>query len=225
MGTFRTGWAPRSPNQLVAESFADAAFVSAVAVVHQVADFDYTVPLGEDARPLGKDAFKPHLRAMRAFIDRGQVRRVVVVGDSDENHGAAFTAIRRAFADAGGYPSLAGPGQLAYAKGADLGAGGIVVPREGAGALETLLLQAAIRTHVPTACVDRWVECVNFPERPRGAYDKFRLRSLIAATVTGAPDIHLSQIWSRSDCPFDPGDPVFAWIGNFLLLAFGRKQP
>lgn len=218
--TFRDGWAPTSQNQIIVESFHDGAFVKAVAKAHNAPDFDYTTPLGKDRRPLGKDGFKEHLLGMRIYIDRRLVSRVVVVGDTDTDHAGALNAIRKSFADAKGYPSVTASCSVAKAT-TGLVAGMVLLPSATEnGCLETLLLKSTLRRPVDGNCIDQWRDCIAFPTNPKNAYDKFRTRAVIAATIRSAPDISLSDVWTKSDCPFDPADATFKWIADFLKQVF-----
>jgi hypothetical protein len=126
MGTFRKDWKPTVENQLIVEAYADGTFAKAVASAHGLPAFEYTTPLGEDNRPLGKDGFKEHLRGMRLFVGRQLVKNVAVIADADEDHAAAFTAVRRAFSDAGGFPTITHAGTVVPAQGLRVGA--LVLP-------------------------------------------------------------------------------------------------
>ncbi len=157
---------------------------------------------------------------MQFFIERNRVRSVVVVGDTDASHAKALTDIRKAFSDAGGYPTVTAPCSLATTN-KGVSAGMILLPSANEnGCLETLLLKGTPRQHVDQNCIDGWRDCIGFPVAPMNAYHKFRTRAVIAATVRSAPDISLSDVWTKGDCPFDPADVAFKWIADFLLTAF-----
>jgi hypothetical protein len=217
--TFREEWKPTSPNQLVTESYHDGAFIKAVARAHGAPTFDYTAPLGEDGRPIGKSGFKRHLLGMLYWVNRGDVRNVVVVGDNDTDHDAALVDVRRAIREAKGYPTPdAEPCEVAT--NGTLRVGVIMVPGTGRnGCLETLLLTAPIQCQT-LACVDSWATCCAFPAVPANNCDKFRLRSVLLASIVTDPNISLSLIWSKAGNPIDPASRSFSWIADFLKVAF-----
>jgi hypothetical protein len=219
MGTFRKGWQPTQPNQLVVESYADGAFAVAVAAAHGLPSFEFTTPLGENNRPLGKDGFPEHLQGMVNYIRRDLVRNVAVIGDNDDDHDGAFTRIRRALQDAKGYPTVNRPLEVAAHK--NLRVGILMLPATATnGCLETLLLRATWNGGLDPACVDRWVECSGFPTTPRNKYHKFRVRSLLSGCISDAPDIHLSDVWRKTGCPLNPADPEFRFVADFLRDVF-----
>lgn len=149
--TFPLSWKPRSENQVIGESYADGAFIEAVARACNVPDFEFTTPLDKhQKRALGKDGFKTHLLGMRAFVDREEVRRIVIVGDNDADHAAALNDVRKAVREAGGYPTPSVQ-PLAIAEAGGLRIGIAMLPAAGEnGCLETILLRA-LRTGGPTA--------------------------------------------------------------------------
>jgi hypothetical protein len=217
--TFRKGWVPTQKNQIIVESFADGAFVTAVSQSHGIPAFDYTTPLGTNNRPLGKSGFKEHLRGMRLFIERRQVDRVVVIGDNDDDHSAAFTDVKKGFSDAGGYPTIGAPAVAVHAAG--LHTGVLLLPATGEnGCLETLLLKSTLRVPVSQDCIDQWRDCIGFQTAPRNPYHKFRVRAIIEAAIRSKPDLSLSDIWTNGNCPFDPADPAFNWVADFLRAVF-----
>jgi len=219
--TFRAGWLPKYRNQVVVESFADGAFVRAVGAAHGLSEFDFTTPLGPDSRPIGKDGFRKHLTGMRAFVQRGLVTSVAIIGDCDDSHAGSFVSIRRAVQDAGGYPTpTVTPGGVASS--GKLPRVGILMlpgPTEN-GCLETLLLKSTLRRNFDQACLEQWIACCGFPDAPRSTNHKFRVRGIISATVLSAPEISLSDVWNKTDCPFDPADSAFTWVADFLRETF-----
>jgi len=217
--TFKDGWIPTSQNQVIGESYADGAFVKAVSAAHGVPGFDFTAP-EKDGVPLGKDSFKQHLNGMQNFVRRGMVSRIVVVGDNDTDHSDAVAAVRRAIREAKDYPSPSS-GPCESVSNGKVTVGYLMLPEAGhGGCLETLLLRAAM-TGAPTAqCLMDWATCSGFPTTPRNNYDKFKLRSILAATIRDDPNITLRRIWSKPSNPINPGDAAFTWIAEFLRKVF-----
>jgi hypothetical protein len=220
VSTFRPNWQPRSVNQLIVESWHDGAFIDAVARHYGAPRFDYTAPIGDDGRPLGKSGFKRHLVGMLFWTNQQKVRNIIVSGDNDDDHASALTEVRRAIQDARGYPTPdVQPCKIAT-KG-DIRIGILMLPESGKnGCLETRLLASTVKNQTAMACVDTWATCCGFPKHRRNDYDKFQLRSLLAATIHSDPNLTLSAIWQKAENPINAGDPEFAWIADFLKVAF-----
>jgi len=217
--TFQKGWAPRHQNQVIGESYADGAFIQAVAAAHGVPAFDFTAP-EKDGVPQGKDQFRQHLNGMQTFIRRGMVSRIVVVGDNDTSHADAVATIRRAIKEAKDYPSPP-VSPCERATNGKVTIGFVTLPETGHnGCLETLLLRATMNGGPTTQCVDDWVACNGFPATPQNNYHKFRIRSILAAAIRDDPNITLKRIWSKTGNPINPGDPAFTWIATFLREVF-----
>ncbi len=218
--TLPDGWKPSSSNQVIGESEADGAFLKAVAAAHGVPEFDFTAPKGADGRALGKDAFKKHLIAFKFLIQHGSVERIVVVGDNDDSHADSLADVRRAIRDAGGYPTpAAAPLQVAQA--GKLRVGIVMLPGTNQnGCLETLLLRANRAVGPPPACLGTWTTCSGFPTHPTNNYDKFVVRSVLAASVKSEPNISLQRMWQKTDNPIKAHDPAFEWVAAFLHQMF-----
>lgn len=218
--TLALNWRPRFRNQVIAESYSDGAFITAVGRAHNVPDFDFSTPLGKDGRPLGKDGFGQLILAMRPFIDRDQMSRIVIVGDNDTDHAGNFNSIRRAIRDAGGYPTPAVT-PLSFAAKDDLRVGVVMLPATGeSGCLETLLLKATMTHGISEACLDGWMKCSGFPVLPKNNYDKFQIRSILSAIIKDEPNITIQRIWEKAANPIKADDPAFKWIADFLKTVF-----
>ena len=218
--SFPDNWEPTQPYQVIGESYADGVFITAVAQAHGVPVFDFTAPPGEDGVALGKGGFKTHLNGMQNFIKRGRVSRVVVIGDNDDNHANAVADVQRAIREAYGYPPpTAAPCQMS--KTGSLGVGFVMLPGTGQnGCLETLLLKATMHGALTNQCLDSWMMCSGFPTNPQNDFDKFRVRSLLAASIQDEPNITLKRIWTKASSPIRANDPAFTWIATFLKTAF-----
>ena len=217
--SFPDGWQPTEKNQVIGESYSDGAFIKAVAAAHGVPDFDFTAPQGEDGRPVGKGGFKTHLLGMQNFIKRGKVSRVVVVGDNDDNHATAAAAVQRAIGETYGYPKPTAPCQMSFS--GSLGVGFLMLPGSGQnGCLETLLLKATMHGALTNNCLSSWITCSGFPTVRQNDYDKFKIRSLLAASIQDDPNITLRRIWTKQSNPIRANDPAFTWIATFLTTAF-----
>jgi hypothetical protein len=217
--TLPDGWTPRSPNQVIGESEADGAFIRAVAAAHNVPDFEFTAPKGEDGRSLGKDGFKKHLLAMSLFTQRGLVERIVIVGDNDTDHARALADVRKSIREAKAYPTPVPPLQAANGNGLRVGI--IMLPGIGEnGCLESLLMKANRLSGPSAACLDAWIACSAFPTHPRNPFDKFQIRSILAAAIVGEPNVSIERMWQKSDNPINADDPAFSWIADFLAEMF-----
>jgi hypothetical protein len=88
------------------------------------------------------------------------------------------------------------------------------------GCLETLLLKAPRNGGPNTACLDAWIQCSGFPAHHANNLDKFRLRSILAASIQSEPNISIQRMWTKADNPIDPADPAFKWIADDLQKVF-----
>lgn len=221
--TFPLDWLPHSKNQVIGESYSDGGFIKAVAKAHGITDFDFTAPLDKDKkRAMGKDQFKTHLIGMRAFIDREQVSRVVVIGDNDADHSAALTTVRRAIRDAGGYPTAPVKSlEVGKSGSSDLWIGIAMLPGSNEnGCLETLLLKGNRGSGPSQECLESWQACSGFPDAPKNNLHKFILRSVLSASVHGEPNISIERMWEKDENPITADDPAFKWLADFLKLMF-----
>lgn len=199
-----------SPNHILCEGEGDSGFLTALARHHNVPGFETTL--------IADGGFESKLGALQPIIDRGVIRRVLLVADNDSNPHASVQAIQQAMRRKH-YPV---PGQPLQVRGGDDFKVGIVMlpGTDVVGNLESLLLRDVRTRHAPLiACAEAFAACElnGQPDNwSRGHRDKMLLRSAIAARVENDPNCSLSFIWSKAQRPVQIDSNEFTWVADFM---------
>jgi len=210
---------------VVGESAADVAFVEALLIHRGIRDrYHLGFPEG---RRTGKYGFGDYLIGLRTKLERpsSQVQKVLIVTDSDEDHGAAFTIVRDQIRAANAelkldrnYPI---PTAVRVTANGFPSVGIVTLPFDEQGCLETVLVAAADDgTHPLHDCFEAYWACTHFDHNRRNVESKQKLTTIIAASNPNNPSCSLVFIWSddqRRWNPMRPDHPVFQPFSDFLV--------
>jgi hypothetical protein len=212
-----------SPNQLICEGKADEVFFRRL-LTSVGKDVQVSCPRKDDVDGgTGKDAIHKRLIGLQAKF--GELSRVIVVVDSDDNPTKAFNDACREFEKANQenpkrtYPIASQPAVLTKLYGAPSTAIVLVPASEVKGCLDTLLLASFKEKYGADAvkCCEIFCECIGARTRGETRQSKAFLRSLITASVHRNPGISLSFLLEPKNCPVSLTHSSFDAIRSVLI--------
>ncbi len=176
----------------------------------------------------GYQKFARHIQGLRTSSDWGKLRRLLIIGDNDTNPTNRWLNAQEALTDEG----LPTPDRHAgIVEGAhDTPSTGIfMMPRANTvGALETLLVEAALQEHQDLAeCLRQLDDC---PATECQQWDavkraKMQFQTVVAITCRDDPSAGAAHIWSKTHNPIPATSPVFDELAGFLRRAAEVQQP
>lgn len=201
-----------SPFQVLCEGDGDDGFITALRKARGLPSFDVTC-VSEGG------GFEDTLKALEFAVDRGQVRKVLILADNDADPTKSFDAVKRALGRARIYPVPKRPLQVRNS--GRVATGVVMLPgSDERGNLETLLLRSVVRAEPDLVrCAENFAACsLNGGQDPwtKGQRDKMLLRSVLSARIRRDPNCSLAYVWGKEGCPIDPSDESFAWIADFV---------
>lgn len=204
------------PFQILCEGDGDEAFLKALRAQYNLPDFQCTC-VAQNKAFLGK------LKAFEPLIDRGVIRKILLVADTDDDPKKSFARIQKDIEKVGFLPKVAAPletGGSTKAAAAVVMVPGIKEP----GNLETLFLKA-VKNKRPELlkCAEAFSTCqLNGAADTwkKGERDKMLLRSVIAASIQDNPNSSLNYIWTKPDVPMNIDDAEFKFISDFMQKFF-----
>jgi hypothetical protein len=210
---------PESPYVIVCEGFQDMAFVCALLKYHGISNCDVTYPKKTDGGN-GQTGIKNvvSLLAGRA----AELSGVFIVADADEDPAASFKEVAKAFVD----PFKPPESGFTIHKTKKHRTGVFLIPGNGrSGALENLLLEAAITTN-PNAmhCIEEFQRCCNtITDWPASKQAKMKFACYIASQCKNDPCCSPAYIWASKNKVLDIASPVFGELVA-LLKEFAAEE-
>lgn len=163
------------------------------------------------ARPVGGKTFEERLSAWRELVS--EAATIVVITDSDDDHGAAFKRVADDYRKARFKPPPKVREIETHAGQSRVGA--VTIPFDAPGELETLVLTAMSNRH-PAARTTADKLIGELPKPPK-KLDKVRLAFMIALAFEKNPLCPVSQLWERGDSAIELlDDDCFTALADYL---------
>ncbi len=202
---------PRSggPIHVICEGAADVALINQLIKRDRLTGFsvDYTQ---------GYQRFKDGVTALTVSSDWPRIKRLVIVGDNDQNPASRLRNARRALLNEG----LKAPDTPGVVLAGSPSTAIYMMPREGEkGALESLLVEAVIQERPGLdQCLRRLDECAvtNCRDWDAAKRAKMQFQAAIAITCRVDPSAGAAHIWSKKPVPISIKNPVFDELAGFL---------
>jgi hypothetical protein len=209
-----------SPYQILCEGDGDEGFLKALRAAHNLPDFEITCVAADGG-------FREKLESFEIPVDRGIVRKILVVADNDATPDRTFRMRQKDIRRCRVYPVPERPRQVRHSDRASMAV--VMLPGDNeAGNLETLLLRAIRASHPEIVqCCEAYCECTlsgQADDWPRGRRDKMLLRSILSARIKDDPNASLAYIWNKPDNPIGIGAEEFGWVAEFIGEFFGQTH-
>lgn len=204
------------PFQVLCEGNGDSGFVEALGAAYDLPKFEVTC-VSEAG------GFEDKLRSFEIFIDRGVIRKVLILADADDDPERALVKIRTQIRRVRIYPVPNGPRAIRGSTRASVA----IVQLPGdyeIGNLETLFLRAIEAERADLiACARTFAACQLAGGEDgwrKGQRDKMLLRSILAATLEDDPNSSLNYIWGKTGLPMNIRCNEFRWVADFISEFF-----
>lgn len=202
--------------QVLCEGDGDDKFIQALAKAHDLPEFEVTCFASGGG-------FEAKLASFEIPVNRGVIKKIVIVADNDTDPSASFQVIKKGIERCKIYPVPKRPRHIRGSEHASVAV--LMLPGDDEhGNLETLFLKNVRVKHPElVTCAEAFCACERAgvaDDWTKGQRDKMLLRSILSARIKDDPNSSLGFIWGKPDLPMDIGSDEFKWIADFMREFF-----